>query len=119
MARPPSRLPLILFGLLTVMTLGGPFALWAVMSGGARSSWPPDRPVEWWMLLGTLALFAALMIACIGTATATLRASKDRPLSNQDLDLDLGVPDPTEPSSDLDLHLDRPAASRDENDLRL
>lgn len=120
MTRRTPRLPLVLFALLTAMTLGGPLTLWAVIRGGASPEWPPDRPVEWWMLLGTIGLFAALLLACLGTAAAALRAMKQP--SRSPADLDLGAPAPPDTAdapADLDLHLDRPGAPRDENDLRL
>lgn len=105
MARSAPRLPLVLFGLLSVLTFIGPFLLWATLRGGLRADWPPDRPVEWWMFFGIVGGFAALMLACIGTATASLRALKEPPRPDTDLNLGPGAPAPTEESADRDLHL--------------
>ena len=105
MARSAPRLPLVLFALLSVLTFAGPFLLWAALRGGPRTDWPPDRPFEWWMLFGIVGGFAALMLACIGTAAASLRALKELPRSDTDLNLGPGAPAPSEESADRDLHL--------------
>ncbi len=63
--RPASgspRLPLAILGVMTVVSFGGPFALRAILMGGAQPGWPPDRPVEWIALTGICGLVAILMI---------------------------------------------------------
>lgn len=50
---------------MTVGTAAGPVAIVATIRGGARPDWPPDRPVEWVMLVGVCLTVAALMAACV------------------------------------------------------
>lgn len=61
----PVRL-YILFGMLSVLTFAGPLLIFIVGGGGARPTWPPDRPIEWQVFLGVtigyLLLFASCMI---------------------------------------------------------
>ena len=76
------RLPFVLLGLMTVATFGGPVAFGLVLAGGARASWPPDRPVEWWTLGVISGLVVALMAACIAVgltpkARGTRHEAKD------------------------------------------
>lgn len=68
------RLPWVLLGAMTTLTLGGPVAIGAVLRGGARPNWPPDRPVEWAALWGISGSVAAIMLACIVLAVANNRA---------------------------------------------
>jgi hypothetical protein len=63
-ARPPTA-PLVLLGLLTIVTFIGPFVLFLTIRGGDCPDWPPDRPVEWWVFGLVLATFLALMAACL------------------------------------------------------
>ena len=62
--RTPVR-PLVLFGLLTLFTLLGPLAIVVVGRGGRHPSWPPDRAVEWGVLIGVSAGYVLLMLACL------------------------------------------------------
>jgi hypothetical protein len=57
--------PYVLLGLLTIATLGGPLAILLTLRGGARPVWPPDRPVEWWTFLGSIAAELVLLSACL------------------------------------------------------
>jgi len=59
------RLPFVLLGLMTIASFGGPVAFGFVLGGGARRSWPPDRPIEWWTLGAVSGLVVILMAACI------------------------------------------------------
>lgn len=69
---PPPRLPLILLGLLSLVTFVGPFVIFGVVRGGQRIGWPPDRPVEWWTLGAVSTMAVVLMIACL-TSGARVR----------------------------------------------
>ncbi len=60
-----SKLPLVLLGLQTLMTLGGPLAILLVLRGGRSRSWPPDRSVEWMTFWAVVTVFVALMLACL------------------------------------------------------
>jgi hypothetical protein len=60
-----SRLPLVLLGAMTALTFGGPIAIGRVLRGGASPVWPPDRRVEWVMLLGVSGAVVVLMGACL------------------------------------------------------
>ena len=61
----PSRLPLRPAGLMTLVSFGGPVLIAALLWGGSRSGWPPDRPVEWVGFGVVMVLFAACFIACL------------------------------------------------------
>ena len=66
-----TRLPRLPFALLAAMTLfsfGGPVAIGYALRGGDRPNWPPDRPVEWAVLVGVSAAVVALMGACLSLA---------------------------------------------------
>ncbi len=86
MAARVRRTPIVLLTVMTVLTLAGPFGIWVVIRGGRRPEWPPDRPIEWWVLFATCGLVAALMVACIGIALANLRELQGR---KADLELQL------------------------------
>ncbi len=68
-----SRRPLVLLGLLTLATFGGPLGFWAILRGGPRPDWPPDRPVEWVVVGGITALVVALMAATIAVGWSEMR----------------------------------------------
>ncbi len=75
MTKPPSnpppglpKLPLILLGLLTIVTFAGPFALLVVIQGGERREWPPDRQVEWWTFITIISLGVSLVAGCVATS---------------------------------------------------
>lgn len=57
--------PFILFGLMTVFSLVGPFAIFLVIRGGRNPDWPPDRPVEWLTFGVVTGAVVVLMLACV------------------------------------------------------
>ncbi|GAC1451431.1 MAG: hypothetical protein NVSMB9_36390 [Isosphaeraceae bacterium] len=63
-ARPPMA-PLVMLGLLTAATLLGPFAIFLTIRGGRSPDWPPDRPIEWWVLGLVCAAVVVLMAGCL------------------------------------------------------
>ncbi len=68
-----SKAPFVLLGLLTVLTVGGPLAIWQTMRGGQNPRWPPDRPIEWSVFVLTTGLFLAVMIACLAFGVVNWR----------------------------------------------
>jgi hypothetical protein len=80
MTAPPSkklpRLPFVLLGLMTAFSFGGPLAIGYVLRGGASPNWPPDRPVEWVMLIGVSGMVILLMMACLSLALVNRQAMK-------------------------------------------
>ncbi len=88
MSAPPPRLPrlpFVLLGAMTAFTLGGPLAIGAVLRGGARRTWPPDRAVEWATLVGVSAAVVGLMVACLSLSLVNRRATiapRPRPLDD-------------------------------------
>ncbi len=68
------RGPLVLLGLMTLVTFLGPLAIWLTLRGGSRAEFPPDRPVEWVVLIGTVGAAAVLMVACLAVGLANHRA---------------------------------------------
>lgn len=73
---PPRLRPMLLFILLTIMTFGGPMAIVIVGQGGDRPTWPPDRPVEWWVFGIVTIGYVLLLGACILDASLTLRRNR-------------------------------------------
>jgi hypothetical protein len=66
--RPPTALPvlpLVMLGLMTIASFGGPLLIFFVVRGGARSEWPPDRPIEWWVTGSVIGLVLVLMGTCV------------------------------------------------------
>jgi hypothetical protein len=59
------RFPYALLGALSIVSFGGPFVILAAIWGGESSRWPPDRPIEWLIVVGVLALFLVLFVACL------------------------------------------------------
>lgn len=76
MSSRPPLVPLLLLVALTVLTLGGPFAIFAVLRGGEHRDWPPDRPVEWQVFSLVCGGYATLMVACVVLAAISLRRLK-------------------------------------------
>jgi hypothetical protein len=50
--------------MLTLVCFAGPFAL-LIIGGGSSAEWPPDRPVEWIVIVLVGATAAALFVACV------------------------------------------------------
>ena len=57
-----KRLPLVMLGVMSIAAFGGPFLVRTVLAGGSNRQWPPDRPIEWYVLIGTCSLVAAMMV---------------------------------------------------------
>ncbi len=70
MARTLPRWPLVLLGVMTLLSFGGPVVIGLILRGGGSATWPPDRPIEWAVLFVISGLVAALMLACCGLALA-------------------------------------------------
>jgi hypothetical protein len=65
MTQRPPMLPLVFLGLMTIASFGGPLVIFFVVRGGSRATWPPDRPVEWWVTGSLIGLVVLLMGACV------------------------------------------------------
>ncbi len=68
------RLPFVLLAAMTLWSFGGPIAIGFFLRGGARPDWPPDRPVEWAVLIGVSGTVVALMGACLSLSLLNRRA---------------------------------------------
>jgi hypothetical protein len=64
---------MVLLGAMTLFTIGGPFLIGFVLRGGARPTWPPDRPVEWAVMFGVSGMVFALMMMCLSLALVNRR----------------------------------------------
>jgi hypothetical protein len=62
---PLPRLPYFLLGALTLVSFGGPFAMFVAIRGGPSADWPPDRAVEWIVIGVVTGLAIALFSACV------------------------------------------------------
>ena len=71
--RPPRYL-WVLLGAMTLFTFGGPLLIGYVLEWGASPRWPPDRTVEWAVLIGVSGTVFLLMVACLALALANQRA---------------------------------------------
>lgn len=56
---------LILLGMLSLSSFGGPFLILVVVMGGESRRWPPDRPIEWIVMTGVVAIEVVLIVACL------------------------------------------------------
>lgn len=78
MTPPPNsalaRRATILLILMTFACFGGPFFIVMVLQGGPAAGWPPDRPVEWTILIGTIAAVIGLMAASVAVGLANQRS---------------------------------------------
>ncbi len=63
--QPLPRLPYVLLIALSIVSFGGPFAIFLAVRGGESATWPPDRPIEWAAVIVVLALFLVLFVACV------------------------------------------------------
>jgi hypothetical protein len=59
------RLPYVLLGAMTIASFGGPFVIVGVLWGDGSAKWPPDRPVEWFVVALVFGLVIALFVACV------------------------------------------------------
>jgi uncharacterized membrane protein YedE/YeeE len=62
---PLPRLPYFLLGALTLVSFGGPVAMYAAIRGGPSADWPPDRLGEWVVIGLVLGLAIVLFAACV------------------------------------------------------
>ena len=69
----PTWTPVVLLGLLSIATMGGPLLIFIVLWGGERTAWPPDRPVEWWTFGLTIATYLALLTVCLAVGLVRWR----------------------------------------------
>ena len=60
-----------MLGLMTTLTISGPFLIGVVLRGGDSPNWPPDRPVEWATMLGVSGAVLGLMLACFSLGFRT------------------------------------------------
>lgn len=63
--QPLPRLPYVLLVAMTLVSFVGPFVLFAALRGGASGKWPPDRPVEWVVVITVFGLVIGLFLACV------------------------------------------------------
>ncbi|MGP0066168.1 MAG: hypothetical protein ACLQGP_21525 [Isosphaeraceae bacterium] len=84
-----QRLPYFMLGAMSLVSFGGPFAVFLVLRGGLHSEWPPDRPVEWIVIGLVIGLAVALFIACLSVGWWH---SRNRPDHRPD------APDPARPT---------------------
>jgi hypothetical protein len=82
MTTKPPRLPMVLLGLMTIFSFGGPLAFGYVLRGGRSPNWPPDRPVEWATLLGISGMVVALMTACLALGLVNRKAMTRSPAAS-------------------------------------
>jgi hypothetical protein len=64
-AAPLPRLPYVLLILMSIVSFGGPFAIFAALRGGENPGWPPDRLLEWAVIAVVMVLFLSLFVACV------------------------------------------------------
>ncbi|WP_435007431.1 hypothetical protein P12x_004731 [Tundrisphaera lichenicola] len=74
MSRRLPRTPFALLAAMTIFTTTGPIGIWAILKGGARPDWPPDRAVEWAVVLGVSAMVVSLMMACCSLVLVNRKA---------------------------------------------
>jgi hypothetical protein len=75
MSAPVPRMPFFLLGLMTLATFVGPFVIFFTIQGGRSPTWPPDRPLEWWVLGIVTGSVLILMVACLTVGCWTKRGS--------------------------------------------
>jgi hypothetical protein len=72
---PLPRLPYVLLAAMTFVSFVGPFVLLGVLHGGASGKWPPDRPVEWAVVIVVVGLVLGLFGACVSIGRWHRRAA--------------------------------------------
>jgi hypothetical protein len=78
MSTPVPKTPFVLLGILTVLTVGGPIAIWKAIQGGSSPVWPPDRPIEWWAFGLITGAVVVLMTACLAIGLVNWRKALAR-----------------------------------------
>ena len=68
-------LPYVLLGAMTFVSFVGPFVLLGALQGGSSGKWPPDRPVEWAVVIVVFGLVIGLHVACVSPCRWHRRAS--------------------------------------------
>jgi hypothetical protein len=71
-----TRQAMVLLVLMTCAAFGGPIGFGAILRGGPRAGWPPDRPVEWAALVGISGIVLALMVLSVAVSLANQREAK-------------------------------------------
>lgn len=74
-----QRVAFVLLVLMTVVTVLGPLALYLAIAGGRHDGWPPDRPIEWIVLVIVVALGTLLFLSCLIVATRIPHWSGGKP----------------------------------------
>ncbi len=59
---PRARTLLRLLVIQTVIMIGGPFGIGAILKGGESSDWPPDRAIEWIVVGSICGVFAVILL---------------------------------------------------------
>ena len=57
-----ARTLLRLLVIQTVIMIGGPFGIGAILKGGESPDWPPDRPVEWLVVGSICGVFGLILV---------------------------------------------------------
>ncbi len=61
MTRRQIRAGYALFAVMTLVSFGGPFLINSVLNGGESKGWPPDRPIEWVVIVGLTAVVVGIL----------------------------------------------------------
>jgi hypothetical protein len=72
---PLPRLPYVLLGAMTLVSFVGPFVVLGALQGGSSGKWPPDRPVEWAVVIVVFGLVIGLFVACVSLGRWHRRAA--------------------------------------------
>jgi hypothetical protein len=74
---------MILFGIVSALTLLVPAAIILVGRGGRSETWPPDRPIEWQVFLGGTGLYLVLWTWLLTDSIRTFRAQRQAERTNR------------------------------------
>lgn len=61
MQQRPSNFAYVLLVLMSISSMGGPFMIGWILKGGEQTRWPPDRPVEWVIVIAVTGTVVVLM----------------------------------------------------------